>query len=97
MGRYLKTRCFVDGKPADLRVRKMDDGLAERISRVSRSTPIRATHFALKVRDEWRIYTTHKYKTEGFSHTVADPQLVHTLPTVEAAEMWLMYRGSNDG
>lgn len=101
MGRYLKTRCFVGGKPAELRVRKLGDGYTSQIKRVVRAAPLRATHVALRIRGEWRIYATRRWEPivqHSRSAVVeVDPVLVHTMPTVEAAEMWLMYRGSYDG
>ncbi len=93
MGKHVPTRCFVGGQPVTLKVLKKRGPRRELIERASQAAPIRATHVALKFDERWHIYTTQRW----VGTTRVEPRLVLGDLTLEAAEMWLMYRGSNDG
>ena len=85
-----------------MRVRKSGSRESERdlINRAARKAPFRATHFALRVRGEWRIYTTGRHREvpgKLFTYSYEEPRLVLTVQSSEAADMWLMHRGWNDG
>ncbi len=98
MGSYVPTRCWAGDKLIDLRVRKRaGETYDDRVKRAARQSPIRATHFAIRVHSEWRIYTTGEHRREGARFTYTGPRHVLTPATVEAAEMWLMHRGWDYG
>lgn len=102
MSRYIPTRAWNGSGVFDMRVRKRSSRENERdmIERAARKAPFRALYFALRVRGEWRIYTTGRHREvpgKLFTYVYESPQLVLTVRSSEAADMWLMHRGWNDG